>query len=68
MTGGLVKGEGIEPTVDGVAASVHCASNNKGDANATRNLVRAAARAGAPHLVYISIVGVAVTFLSRFRS
>ena len=42
---------------------MHCASNRKGDAEATRNLVRAMARersseAGPGHLVYISIVGV----------
>ena len=58
MTGDLLAGSGIEPAVDGVSAIVHCASDNKGDAEATRNLVRAATASGAkPHLVYISIVG-----------
>jgi nucleoside-diphosphate-sugar epimerase len=42
MTGDLATGEGIEPAVDGVAAIVHCAGRNKGDADLTRNLVRAA--------------------------
>lgn len=43
---------------------MHCASNRKGDAQATRNLVQAATQAATqsgesqPHLVYISIVGV----------
>ena len=36
---------------------MHCAGAAKGDDEATRNLVRAAARAGAQHLVYISVVG-----------
>jgi hypothetical protein len=40
-----------------VGTVVHCASASKGDAEATRNLVQAAAKAGSPHLVYISIVG-----------
>ncbi len=58
MTGDLLAGTGIEPAVDGVSAIVHCASDNKGDAEATGNLVGAAAAAGGkPHLVYISIVG-----------
>jgi len=58
LTGDLATGEGIEPAVDGVTTIVHCAGSYKGDADATRNLVRAAsARAGAPHLVYISVVG-----------
>ena len=69
ITGDLVKGEGIEPAVDGVAAIVHCASSNKGDADATRNLVRAASsRAGAPHLAYISIVGVDKISFGYLRS
>ncbi len=58
LSGDLTTGEGIEAAVDGVAVIVHCATSSKGDAGATRNLVRAAARAGAPHLVYVSIVGI----------
>jgi uncharacterized protein YbjT (DUF2867 family) len=58
MTGDLLAGAGIEPAVDGVSAIVHCASDNKGDAEATRNLVEAAIASNSkPHLVYISIVG-----------
>jgi uncharacterized protein YbjT (DUF2867 family) len=58
LTGDLATGEGIEPAVDGVAAIVHCAGSNKGDAELTRNLVRAASsQPGLPHLVYISVVG-----------
>ena len=57
VTGDLLKDEGIEAAVDGAGIIVHCAGNAKGDDEATRNLVRAAARAGAQHLVYISVIG-----------
>src|SRR5918999_3050357 len=57
MTGDLATGEGIEPAVDGVETIVHCAGSAKGDEDKARNLVRAASRVGAPHLVYISVVG-----------
>ncbi len=69
MTGDLVRGEGIDAAVDGVGAIVHCASSSRGDADATRNLVRAASsRAEAPHLVYISIVGSDHISFGYFRS
>ena len=57
MTGDLLEDDGIEPAVAGAATIVHCAGAAKGDDEATRNLVRAASRAGAQHLVYISVVG-----------
>jgi uncharacterized protein YbjT (DUF2867 family) len=58
VAGDLLTGEGVESAVDGAEVIVHCASSNKGDAEATRNLVRAApSLPGSPHLVYISIVG-----------
>jgi uncharacterized protein YbjT (DUF2867 family) len=57
LTGDLATGEGIEPAVDGVETIVHCAGSAKGDEDKTRNLVWAASRVGAPHLVYISVVG-----------
>jgi uncharacterized protein YbjT (DUF2867 family) len=57
MTGDLATGEGIEAAVDGVETIAHLAGTTKGDEDKTRNLVRAASRAGAPHLVYISVVG-----------
>jgi uncharacterized protein YbjT (DUF2867 family) len=46
----------IEGAVDGVGTIVHCAGSPKGDEDKARNLVRAASRAGAQHLVYISVV------------
>jgi uncharacterized protein YbjT (DUF2867 family) len=59
VTGDLATGVGLEQAVGGVGTIVHCASDRKGDAEATRNLVRAAATLPvAPHLVYVSIVGV----------
>jgi uncharacterized protein YbjT (DUF2867 family) len=57
VTGDLLKDEGIQAAVDGAGIIVHCAGGSKGDDQATRNLVRAASRAGTQHLVYISVVG-----------
>src|SRR5919199_3005458 len=57
MTGDLATGEGLEAAVDGIETLVHCAGSAKGDEDKARNLVRTASRAGAPHLVYISVVG-----------
>lgn len=58
VTGDLLKDEGVAAAVDGSATIVHCAGANKGDDEATRNLVRAASEAGVRHLVYISVIGV----------
>jgi uncharacterized protein YbjT (DUF2867 family) len=64
VTGDLTTGQGLPEAVQHVGTIVHCASNRKGDAQATRNLVQAGTQAAAqagevqPHLVYISIVGV----------
>jgi uncharacterized protein YbjT (DUF2867 family) len=57
VTGDLLKDEGTQAAVDGAGIIVHCAGGTKGDDEATRNLVRAASRAGAQHLVYISVIG-----------
>jgi uncharacterized protein YbjT (DUF2867 family) len=57
VTGDLLASDGIDSAVAGSGVIVHCAGSNKGDDEATRNLVRAASRAGSPHLVYISVVG-----------
>src|SRR4029450_1983294 len=53
----LATGEGVGPAVEGVATVVHCAGAGRGDEVTTGTLVRAASRAGAPPLVYISVVG-----------
>jgi uncharacterized protein YbjT (DUF2867 family) len=57
VTGDLLSGDGVDAAVGGIATIVHCAGSNKGDEIATRTLVDAAARAGRPHLVYVSVVG-----------
>ena len=57
VTGDLATGEGIEAAVDGAEIIVHCAGSSKGDGDKALNLVGAASRAGARHLVYISVVG-----------
>jgi uncharacterized protein YbjT (DUF2867 family) len=57
VTGDLLKNEGIQAAADGAGIIVHCAGGRKGDDEATQNLVDAASRAGARHLVYISVVG-----------
>ena len=54
----LRTGQGIEPAVTAAAVIIHCATSTRGDAEATRNLVAAAARTGSAHLVYVSIVGI----------
>jgi uncharacterized protein YbjT (DUF2867 family) len=58
FTGDLRSGEGIDRAVSGVGAIIHCATSTKGDAEATRNLVAVAAKAGPPHFVQPSIVGI----------
>src|ERR1700683_294943 len=63
VTGDLATGEGLATAVRGAATIVHCASQQKGDAEAARNLVGAVSNENGneespPHLVYISIVGV----------
>jgi uncharacterized protein YbjT (DUF2867 family) len=57
VTGDLATGEGIEAAVEGAATIVHCAGSRSGDEDKAVNLVRASSRAGARHLVYISVVG-----------
>jgi uncharacterized protein YbjT (DUF2867 family) len=57
IVGDLATGEGLDAAVDGVETIVHLAGSAKGDEDKARNLVRAAVRADARHLVYISVVG-----------
>jgi uncharacterized protein YbjT (DUF2867 family) len=57
VIGDVATGEGLDGAVAGVATIVHCAGTAKGDDDKARNLVRAASRSGARHLVYISVVG-----------
>ncbi|KAA9158740.1 SDR family oxidoreductase [Amycolatopsis acidicola] len=58
-TGDLLTGAGLDAALDGAGVVVHCASTlGKKDVPAARTLLAAARRAGVPHLVYISIVGI----------
>ncbi len=57
VAGDLLTGTGVDQAVQGIDVIVHCAGNFKGDAAMTRTLVRATRAAGAPHLVFISVVG-----------
>jgi uncharacterized protein YbjT (DUF2867 family) len=57
VTGDLATGQGIDAAVEGAEIIVHAAGSTKGDEGKALNLVRAASRAGAPHLVFISVVG-----------
>ncbi|MET8129452.1 SDR family oxidoreductase [Streptomyces sp. NPDC005065] len=55
----LRDGAGLDAAVDGVDTIVHCATTPRGgDDTAAGHLIEAAKRAGVPHLVHISIVGV----------
>jgi uncharacterized protein YbjT (DUF2867 family) len=60
--GDLVTGTGLDAALDGVGTIVHCASDTraqgKTDMQSTRHLLDAAARAGHPHVIFVSIVGV----------
>lgn len=67
-TGDLRKGVGIDAAVEQAEVIVHCASSPRGDVDAARNLIGAAQRAGSPHIVYVSIVGVDRVPLGYYRS
>lgn len=68
LTGDLLKGEGIDPAVDGAEVVLHLAGSAKGDDEATRNLAQAAARAGVRHLVCISVIGADQVPIGYFRA
>ena len=59
VTGDLTKDEGVAAAVEGAEIVLHCAGTGriKDDTAQARNLVRAAQRAGVPHILNISVVG-----------
>ncbi|HEX2314997.1 MAG TPA: NAD(P)H-binding protein [Thermomonospora sp.] len=65
VTGDLLK---EEPVLDGVETVLHLAGGAKGDDEATRNLMRAASRAGVRHVVHISVIGTGRVPLAWFRT
>ncbi|XRQ15956.1 SDR family oxidoreductase [Actinomadura welshii] len=69
--GDLHTGEGIDAALEGAETIVHCASDpfhTRRDLPAAKRLIEAARRQGAPHLVYISIVGVDRIPYSYYRT
>ena len=67
-TGDLRANTGLDEALAGIDVIVHCASAQRGDQAAAQNLIAAARRAGAPHLVYISIVGVDQVPVGYYRA
>jgi len=67
-TGDLRRNVGLDQAVAGMDVIVHCASAPRGDPAAARNLIAAARRAGAPHLVYISIAGIDQVPLGYYKA
>lgn len=68
VTADLMRGEGIDRAVDGVATVLHLAGGPKGDDVTTANLMRAVSLADVRHVVYISIIGadrVPIVYLRR---
>ena len=64
----LVRGQGIEPALDGADVVLHLAGGPKGDDVATANVVRAAVHGGVRHLVYVSVIGADRVPLAWYRS
>ena len=71
VTGDLRSGAGLDEAAAGAEVIVHCASDFRRpgrDLGCSRNLIEAAKRHGAPHVVYISIVGVDRVPLGYYRT
>lgn len=71
VTGDLHSGAGLDEVATGAEVIVHCASDFRRpgrDLGMTRNLIETAKRHGAPHLVYVSIVGVDRVPLGYYRT
>lgn len=68
VPGDLRTGRGIDSALAGVDVVVHCATDFRHEATLARTLVEAARWAGAPHLVYVSIVGVDRVPLGYYRA
>lgn len=68
MTGDLQSSVGVDHAVSGAGAIIHCATRPRGDVQAARNLIEVAHRAGNPHVIYISIVGVDRVPLGYYRA
>lgn len=67
VDGDTVKGIGLDEALVGIETVLHLAGGAKGDDVAAQNLVAAARRAGARHLVLISVVGAGRMPIGYFR-
>jgi uncharacterized protein YbjT (DUF2867 family) len=58
--GDLLANTGVDAAVEGMDVVVHCATQGTGDKDvtSTENLITAARKAGVPHIIYVSIVGI----------
>lgn len=68
VTGDLIRDEGVDAAVQPAQTVLHLAGGPKGDDEATRHLMRAAASAGVRHVVYVSVVGADSVPLAWLRS
>jgi uncharacterized protein YbjT (DUF2867 family) len=71
FAGNLMNGTGVKSAVAGVDAIVHCATNlfhPAVEVAGTQEMIGAAAQAGQPHFVYISIVGADRIPLGYYRA
>ncbi|MEV4776899.1 SDR family oxidoreductase [Microbacterium sp. LWH12-1.2] len=68
VEGDTVQGTGLDLALDGVETVLHLAGGAKGDDIAAQNLVAAARRAGARHLVLISVTGADRMPIGYFRA
>ncbi|MBM9506459.1 SDR family oxidoreductase [Actinacidiphila acididurans] len=64
----LLKGEGLDPALQGVETVLHLAGGPKGDDKVAQNLVQAAVRADVKHMVYISVIAADKVPLGYFRA
>lgn len=67
VTGDLLQGD-IAAAVDGAETILHLAGDGKHDEQITNTVVRAAQRAGARHLVFISVIAAERVPLGYFRA
>lgn len=69
VRGDLRTGAGLDAALSGVDTVIHCATAlGRHDLTHARNLVDAALRAGRPHVVFVSIVGVDAIPLPYYRT
>ncbi|MEV5509846.1 SDR family oxidoreductase [Streptomyces orinoci] len=71
FTGDLLTGEGLDPALADGAVVIHCASNParpRQDIETTGRLTEAARRAGTPHLLHVSIVGIDLVPMPYYRA